>query len=300
MLGIRMFRLSEPYEMHFDEVYHARTATEFLQDWRYGMPHDIYEYTHPHLAKYAMAGGLVAWGDDRVTATSGLGVPVLDAAIEPRNDDPAFAGDRAGDRVDVVTGSELRSYDLDDPRARRDDPDPGRRARWRSTRPASGCSSAADDGVDLDRSTSTALDTVRNRAPAASRRSPSRSARSTARSAGCSSRRTAARPRGRDLATTGSSRSTAVGRGPRHGPAPAAPSDIAPGGHRAGPVTRRPTRSPTRRPLLERSPAIFGGDAATYEGRLRATADRPVIAPIANADQRTKVQKAIDDGTLAG
>ena len=57
---LRTFRLSEPYPMHFDEVYHARTATEFLQDWRYGIPHDIYEYTHPHLAKYAMAAGLVA------------------------------------------------------------------------------------------------------------------------------------------------------------------------------------------------------------------------------------------------
>ena len=70
ILGLRMFRLSEPYQMHFDEVYHARTATEFLQGWRYGIDHDIYEWTHPHLAKYAMAGGLVAWGDDRVTATS--------------------------------------------------------------------------------------------------------------------------------------------------------------------------------------------------------------------------------------
>ena len=29
----------EPLRMHFDEVYHARTATEFLQDWRYGEPH---------------------------------------------------------------------------------------------------------------------------------------------------------------------------------------------------------------------------------------------------------------------
>ncbi len=112
ILGLRMFRLSEPYQMHFDEVYHARTATEFLQGWRYGIDHDVYEWTHPHLAKYAMAGGLVAWGDDRVTATSSLGVPVLDAAIEPRYDDPDHPGWRAGDRVDVVTGSELRSYDL--------------------------------------------------------------------------------------------------------------------------------------------------------------------------------------------
>src|SRR5436309_3206574 len=111
-LGVRMFRLSEPYQMHFDEVYHARTATEFLQDWRYGLYREIYEYTHPHLAKYVMAGGLVAWGDDRVTATSDLGVPVVDALIEPRTDDPSLAGDRGGDRVDVVTGDELRSFDL--------------------------------------------------------------------------------------------------------------------------------------------------------------------------------------------
>ena len=112
ILGMRMFRLSEPYQMHFDEVYHARTATEFLQDWRYGISHDIYEYTHPHLAKYAMAGGMVAWGDDRVSATSSLGVPVLDAVIEPRHDDATLPEGRAGDRVDIVTGSELRSYDL--------------------------------------------------------------------------------------------------------------------------------------------------------------------------------------------
>jgi hypothetical protein len=78
VLGVRMFRLAEPYQMHFDEVYHARTATEFLQDWRYGYSHPIYEWTHPHLAKYAMAGGLVAWGDDRVGATSDLGVPVAE------------------------------------------------------------------------------------------------------------------------------------------------------------------------------------------------------------------------------
>ena len=54
---LRTYRLEEPYQMHFDEVYHARTAAEFLQDWRYGLSHDIYEWTHPHLAKYAMAVG---------------------------------------------------------------------------------------------------------------------------------------------------------------------------------------------------------------------------------------------------
>ena len=116
ILGLRMFRLAEPYQMHFDEVYHARTGTEFLQQWRYGYSHDIYEWTHPHLAKYAMAGGLVAWGDDRVSATSNLGVPVRDSIIEPRRDVPSLPGDRGGDKVHVVTGTELRSYDLQDRR----------------------------------------------------------------------------------------------------------------------------------------------------------------------------------------
>ena len=82
-LGLRTFRLAEPYQMHFDEVYHARTATEFLQSWRYGIDHEIYEWTHPHLAKYAMAGGLVLWGEDDVSATSDLGTPVAAAVIEP-------------------------------------------------------------------------------------------------------------------------------------------------------------------------------------------------------------------------
>jgi hypothetical protein len=111
-LGLRTWRLAEPYSMHFDEVYHARTATEFLQDWRYREPHSIYEYTHPHLAKYAMAAGIVAWGDDRVTATSDLGVPIRDAAIEARWDDPTMPDHRAGDRLYVATGTEIRAYDL--------------------------------------------------------------------------------------------------------------------------------------------------------------------------------------------
>jgi hypothetical protein len=41
-LVLRTFRLAEPLNMHFDEVYHARTATEFLQDWRYGDESNIY------------------------------------------------------------------------------------------------------------------------------------------------------------------------------------------------------------------------------------------------------------------
>ena len=89
--------------MHFDEVYHARTATEFLQSWRYGDDHDIYEWTHPHLAKYAMAGGIVLWGEDDVSATSELGVPVRAVAHEPRREDVVTEA-RAGERAHVATG----------------------------------------------------------------------------------------------------------------------------------------------------------------------------------------------------
>ncbi len=108
----RIVGLSQPYGMYFDEIYHARTATEFLQDWRYGMPHAIYEFTHPHLAKYLMAVGLVTFGDDRVTGTSNLGVPVRDAAIEPRWSDPGVSAGRQGDRLYVATGSDVLAYDL--------------------------------------------------------------------------------------------------------------------------------------------------------------------------------------------
>ncbi len=110
-MGLRTFRLAEPYQMHFDEVYHARTATEFLQGWRYGIDHDIYEWTHPHLAKYAMAGGLVLWGEDDVSATSDLGAPVTASVVEPRRADGAD-GSRAGERLHVATGTEIRTYDL--------------------------------------------------------------------------------------------------------------------------------------------------------------------------------------------
>jgi C-terminal four TMM region of protein-O-mannosyltransferase/Dolichyl-phosphate-mannose-protein mannosyltransferase len=109
---LRTFRLAEPYQMHFDEVYHARTATEFLQGWRYGLPHDIYEWTHPHLAKYVMAGGIVLWGEDDVNGTSELEVPVRAAAVEPRRLDELAPGNRAGERIHVATGTEIRTYDL--------------------------------------------------------------------------------------------------------------------------------------------------------------------------------------------
>ena len=111
-LLLRTYRLEVPYSMHFDEVYHARTATEFLQDWRYGMPQGIYEYTHPHLAKYSMALGIEALGNNRVTNTRDLGVNVKDAAIERRWSPPDNVNQRYGDRLYLVTDSGVRAYDM--------------------------------------------------------------------------------------------------------------------------------------------------------------------------------------------
>ncbi len=90
----RGYRLEEPRAMYFDEVYHARTATEFLQDWRYGVPHDIYEWTHPHLAKYVMAVSVALFGDDRVVARQDVQTPVAAARYErPWEDDSGQYGD---------------------------------------------------------------------------------------------------------------------------------------------------------------------------------------------------------------
>ncbi len=112
LLTLRLFRLSDPYEFHFDEVYHARTAMEFLQGWNYGIPHDIYEFTHPHLAKYAMAEGITYFGDNKVTATAQLGGAVSDVLVEPRWDDDSLPNGRAGDRFYVAGGNAVRVYDL--------------------------------------------------------------------------------------------------------------------------------------------------------------------------------------------
>jgi hypothetical protein len=113
-VSVRTYRLDEPYDMHFDEVYHARTATEFLQDWRYGIGHSIYEYTHPHLAKYGIALGLMAFGNDRVTATAELGAQTYDAVIEQRWSPSGLASQRNGDRLYVATEADVRIYDLRD------------------------------------------------------------------------------------------------------------------------------------------------------------------------------------------
>ena len=49
VLPTRLIGLASPQEMYFDEIYHARTAGEYLQG------RDAYEFTHPPLGKELMA-----------------------------------------------------------------------------------------------------------------------------------------------------------------------------------------------------------------------------------------------------
>jgi hypothetical protein len=108
VLGSRIYRLDMPRTMYFDERWHATTAAEFLQDWRYGIPHDISEWTHPHLAKYLMAAGLVAFGGDNESGAGLLDTPVTDATFEPSYVDPTAPTGIAGNRLVLATGTGVR------------------------------------------------------------------------------------------------------------------------------------------------------------------------------------------------
>ena len=62
----------------------AGNAAHRYAYWRYNMPHSIYEFTHPHMAKYMMALGIEALGDNQVTNVTNLGAPVSAAVTETR------------------------------------------------------------------------------------------------------------------------------------------------------------------------------------------------------------------------
>jgi predicted membrane-bound dolichyl-phosphate-mannose-protein mannosyltransferase/Gpi18-like mannosyltransferase len=71
----RLWRLDTPRAMHFDEVYHARSATEWLADWQEGWKRDTYEWTHPMLAKYLIAAGIVVADPNKVIDESAIDAP---------------------------------------------------------------------------------------------------------------------------------------------------------------------------------------------------------------------------------
>ncbi len=82
-LLFRLWRLDVPQGYHFDEVYHARSAMEWLSDWEHGWTRDTYEWTHPMLAKYLIAAGIVAMDPNQVRATTELGAAGGALAVAP-------------------------------------------------------------------------------------------------------------------------------------------------------------------------------------------------------------------------
>jgi 4-amino-4-deoxy-L-arabinose transferase-like glycosyltransferase len=292
----RMYRLELPYQMHFDEVYHARTATEFLQDWRYGEPHAIYEYTHPHLAKYAMAGGIVAFGDDKVTATSQLAAPARSSIVEPRWDDPRLPVARAGDRLYVATGSELRVYDLQDRRLIDTLPLPGARSLALDTsghRLWVGTESGAIDVVDT-----TTFDDMRIGAPPpgpdalapfAVLAAPATSLFGTSDGLYLLAAEGPA-----TLVSLDAGSGTQLGRSTLPSVAGMAEAGT------ADTLVGHPAQVPDARAAAALLAQVLGGDAATYETKLTSSADQVVIAPAPAKDARDQIDAAIGDGRLAG
>jgi Gpi18-like mannosyltransferase/predicted membrane-bound dolichyl-phosphate-mannose-protein mannosyltransferase len=83
----RLWRLDTPRSMHFDEVYHARSATEWLADWQEGWTRDTYEWTHPMLAKYLIAAGMVVADPNKLIAETSTGAPFSALAVASQRRD---------------------------------------------------------------------------------------------------------------------------------------------------------------------------------------------------------------------
>ena len=82
----RFWRLELPRAMHFDELYHARSATEWMADWQEGWKRDVYEWTHPMLAKYLIAAGITLVDPNQVVERTALDAPADALTVAPRRD----------------------------------------------------------------------------------------------------------------------------------------------------------------------------------------------------------------------
>ena len=80
-LVFRLWRLDVPRGHHFDEVYHARSGVEWLSNWQNGWNRDVYEWTHPMLAKYLIAAGIVVADPNKVVGSSPLDAPSPTIAV---------------------------------------------------------------------------------------------------------------------------------------------------------------------------------------------------------------------------
>jgi predicted membrane-bound dolichyl-phosphate-mannose-protein mannosyltransferase len=120
--GYRLWRLDIPRSMHFDEVYHARSATEFLADWEHGWTRDVYEWTHPMLAKYLIAAGIEVADPNKVVTSTALGSASPALAVAPRRSSYGYARSIAfaadGSSVvatDALNGHTVATWDTGHP-----------------------------------------------------------------------------------------------------------------------------------------------------------------------------------------
>lgn len=109
-LVFRVWRLDVPRDHHFDEVYHARSAAEFLSNWENGWTRDVYEWTHPMLAKYLIAAGIVAIDPNQVTADRPIDAPTNALAVAPQRESVGHKRS-IGFRVDG--GTQVVAFDVE-------------------------------------------------------------------------------------------------------------------------------------------------------------------------------------------
>ena len=108
--------------MIFDEVYHARTAADFLSNWMWGWNRDPYEWTHPMLAKYLIAAGIVVADPNRVSGTIELDAPATSLAVAPQRTSMGWpastvftsAGTRRIEARNASTGKLVAAWDAPD------------------------------------------------------------------------------------------------------------------------------------------------------------------------------------------
>jgi predicted membrane-bound dolichyl-phosphate-mannose-protein mannosyltransferase len=123
-LVFRLWRLDVPRGHHFDEVYHGRSGAEWLSNWRNGWDRDVYEWTHPMLAKYLIAAGIVVADPNKVVGTSPLEAPSPALAVAPPRSSMGwqrsitFTAPAGGTTIvarNAETGGEVARWEADGP-----------------------------------------------------------------------------------------------------------------------------------------------------------------------------------------
>ncbi|MGH2462659.1 MAG: phospholipid carrier-dependent glycosyltransferase, partial [Candidatus Limnocylindria bacterium] len=122
-LVLRLWRLDQPRSMIFDEVYHGRTAMEYLANDKWGWDRDPYEWTHPMLAKYLIAAGIEVANPNQVSGSTNLSAPATSLAVASQRTSSGWPasivftsdGTRTIEARNVASGEEVDSWEADGP-----------------------------------------------------------------------------------------------------------------------------------------------------------------------------------------